>query len=59
MLCFLFAVLLVVAWATGAAADSIEDVESAYQRGDYELAGQLLLSLAEQGDAGAQYGVEP
>ena len=48
----LFAVFWVVACATVAAAGPVED---AYQRGDYVLAAQLLRSLAEQGDVGAQY----
>ena len=52
---FLFAVLLIVACATGAAADSYEDAVSAYDRGDYIRAAQLLRPLAEQGDALAQY----
>ena len=51
----LFAVFLVVACATGAAAGPREDAESAYQRGDYALAAQLLRSLAEQGNATAQF----
>ena len=51
---FLFAVFLVVACATGAAADSFEDALSAYKRGDYTLAARLLDSIAEQGHAGAQ-----
>ena len=49
---FLTAGILFVACATGAAAGPIED---AFQRGDYALAVQLLRSLAEQGDVGAQY----
>ena len=52
---FLFAVFLIVACATGAAADSYEDAVSAYDRGDYTRAAQLLRPLAEQGDALAQY----
>ena len=52
---FLFAVLLIVACATGAAADSYEDAVSAYDRGDYTRAAQLLRPFAEQGDALAQY----
>ncbi|THJ23047.1 MAG: sel1 repeat family protein [Nitrospira sp. CG24E] len=52
---FLFAVLLIVACATGAAADSYEDAVSAYERGDYTRAAQLLRPFAEQGDALAQY----
>ena len=51
---FLFAVLLVVVCATGAAAGPREDAISAYDRGDYTLAVPLIRSLAEQGDALAQ-----
>ena len=50
----LLVVLLVVACATGAAADSYEDAVSAYDRGDYTRAGQLLRPLAEQRHACAQ-----
>ena len=50
----LFAVFLVVACATVAAADSKEEAKSAYGRGDYALAARLFRSLAEQGDARAQ-----
>ena len=50
----LFAVFLVVACATVAAADSNEEAKSAYGRGDYALAAQLFRSSAEQGDARAQ-----
>ena len=50
----LLVVFLVVACATGAAADSYEDAVSAYDRGDYIRAGQLLRPLAEQGHARAQ-----
>ena len=52
---FLFAVFLVVACATGAAADSFEDGRSAYERGDYAQAMNLLRPLAAQGDARAQF----
>ncbi|MGH7180653.1 MAG: tetratricopeptide repeat protein [Nitrospiraceae bacterium] len=52
---FLFAVLLVVACATVAAAGPIEDAVSAYYRGDYTLAAQLSRPLAEQGQAEAQF----
>ncbi len=52
---FLFAVFVVVACATGAAADSYEDAVSAADRGDYTRAAQLLRPLAEQGNALAQY----
>ena len=60
----LFAVILVVACATVAAADSYEDAVSAYNRGDYALAARLLRPLAEQGNASAQFnrnrtGLEP
>ena len=50
----LFAVFLVVACATVAAADSNEEAKSAYGRGDYALAAQLFRSRAEQGDTRAQ-----
>jgi uncharacterized protein len=50
----LFAVFLVVASGTGAAAGPIEDADSAYQRGDYALAAGLYRPLAEQGNAEAQ-----
>ena len=50
----LFALILVVACATGAAADSYEDALSALQRGDSKLAASLFRPLAEQGDAQAQ-----
>ena len=49
-----FAVLLIVACATGAAADSIEEAEFAYDRGDYTRAARLFRPLAEQGLASAQ-----
>ena len=52
---FLFAVILVVACATGAAAGPAEDADSAHQRGDYTLAAELLRSRAEQGNAQAQF----
>lgn len=51
----LFAVLLVVADATGAAADSFEDGRSAYERGDYPQVMNLWHPLAAQGDAPAQF----
>ena len=51
----LFAVILVVACATVAAADSFEDAVSAFQRGDSTLAARLFRPLAEQGDARAQF----
>jgi hypothetical protein len=51
---FLFTVLLVMACATGVAADPIGDAKSAYGRGDYEMATQLFRSRAEQGDPRAQ-----
>ena len=50
----LFAVFLVVSCAAVAAADSIEEAESAYDRGDYTRAAQLFRPLAEQGNARAQ-----
>ena len=54
MRCFFFAVFLVVACATGAAAGPREDTDSAYERRDYALAARLFRPLAEQGDAWAQ-----
>jgi hypothetical protein len=51
---FLFAVFLVVACATVAAAGAIEEAQSAYQRRDYALAAQLFRPLAEEGRSGAQ-----
>jgi len=50
----LFAVLLVVACVTGAAADSYDDAVSALKRDDNALAARLFRSLAEKGHAGAQ-----
>ena len=51
----LFAVFLVVACATGAAADySYADAAVAYQQGNYALAAILFRPLAENGDARAQ-----
>jgi TPR repeat protein len=52
---FLFAVFLVVACATVAAADAIGDAESTYNRGDYTKAARLLRPLADQGNARAQF----
>lgn len=54
MRCFLFAVFLVVASATVAAADSIDDPKSAYDRGDYTRAARLFSSLVKQGEAQPQ-----
>ena len=51
---FSFAVCLVMACATGVAADPYENALSALQRGDSKLAAGLLRSLAAQGDAQAQ-----
>ena len=51
----LSAVVFVVACATVAAADSFEDADSAIQRGDYTWAARLFRSLAEQGNAPAQF----
>lgn len=58
---FFFAMLLVLTCATGAspetmvAADSIEEAEFAYDRGDYTQAARLFSPLAEQGAASAQF----
>jgi len=61
---FLFAILLIVAFATVAAAgpaddefstyQRLKDAVSAYQRGDDALAARLFSPLAEQGNAQAQ-----
>ena len=53
----LFAVFLVVACATVAAADSFEVAVAANKRGDYPQAARLFRPLAEQGDARAQAGL--
>jgi len=50
----LFAVFLIVACATGAAADSYEDAVSALGRRDFTLAVRLFRPLAEQGNLRAQ-----
>src|SRR6185295_14898707 len=51
----LFVVVWVLGCATGAAADSIEEAKSAYDRGDYPVAVSLFSPLAEQGLAPAQF----
>jgi len=57
----LFTMLLVLACATGAraepmvAAESIEEAEFTYDRGDYTQAARLFSPLAEQGVAAAQF----
>jgi len=50
-----FAVILVVACATGAAADPLDEAEYEYERSDYTQAARLFHPLAEQGLARAQY----
>jgi len=56
-----FAMLVILACASGPnpecvlAAQSIEEAEFAYERGDYTQAGRLFSSLAEQGVASAQF----
>ena len=50
----LFAFFLVVACATGAAAESYENAVAALGRRDFTLAAQLFRPLAEQGDLQAQ-----
>jgi TPR repeat protein len=56
-----FAMFLIVACVIGAAAesivvaDSIEEAEFAYDRGDYTQAARLFSPLAEQGIASAQF----
>jgi uncharacterized protein len=51
---FFFAIILVMACATVAAAGTLAEVRSADDRGDYIEAAQLVRPLAEQGDAQAQ-----
>ena len=50
-------IVLVMACATGAAADPYDDAVSAFQRKDYKRAAQLFRPFAEQGDAQAQSGL--
>lgn len=53
-----FTILLVLACTSGAgpfAAQSLEEAEFAYERGDYTQAARLFTPLAEQGVASAQY----
>jgi uncharacterized protein len=50
----LFAVFLIVACATDAAAGPWEDAVSAYRSRDYAMAAKLFRSLAKQGHARAQ-----
>ena len=50
-----FAMILAVACATSAAADTYEDAVSTYDRGDFALAARLFRPLAEQGNEWAQY----
>lgn len=50
----LFAVCLVIAYATGATAGPWEDAVSAYRSRDYAIAEKLFRSLAKQGHARAQ-----
>ena len=54
MLGIFFAIILVVACVTVAAADSYEDALAAFMLKDYTLAARLFRPLADQGDAGAQ-----
>ena len=51
----LFTIFLVVACATGTAADPIEDADFAYLHDDYALAERLYRPLAVQGIAHAQF----
>jgi len=53
----LFAVLLVVACATGAVADSYDDAVTAFQCEAYTQAAQLFRPFAEKGDVLAQSGL--
>ena len=48
-------ILLVLALATSAQAQTLEDAVAAYQKGELETAAQQFAALAEAGDAKAQY----
>lgn len=58
---FFLAMLLILTYAAGAsprsavAADSLEEAEFAYERGEYTQAARLFSPLAEQGVASAQF----
>ena len=58
---FFLAMLLILTWAAGAsprsvvAANSLEEAEFAYERGEYTQAARLFSPLAEQGVASAQF----
>ena len=49
------AILLMLSFATPVAAGPLEDAEAAYARGDYKSYLRLTRSLADRGDAAAQY----
>lgn len=53
----LLALLLCAFSLTAASADDLDDARAAYQAGDYETAIGLLMPLAEEGDAAAQFAV--
>jgi TPR repeat protein len=55
MLRLFFSVFLILAYATGAAADPLEEAEFIYDRGDHTKAARLFRPLAEQGIASAQF----
>ena len=50
-------ILLVLAFATGAQAQTLEDAVAAYQKGELEAAAQQFAALAEAGDAKARSGL--
>ena len=50
----IFAIILIVACATGAVAGPREDADDTFGRGDYHKAAQLLRPFADLGDALAQ-----
>jgi TPR repeat protein len=50
-----FAIFCVVAYAAVAAADSYEEAEFAYDRGEYTKAARLFRPLAEAGNPAAQF----
>ena len=54
-LTFLLALTFLFLFCGSVFADDFQDATDAYERKDYETAYKLILPLAEQGDAPAQY----
>ena len=54
-LTFLFPLTFLFLFSGSVYGDDFQDAEDAYNRKDYKTAYKLLLPLAEQGDAAAQY----